>query len=142
MNAKDIKTQLIRPRPTYISVLILNIHAAYIYSRHFPPWNNSILQKSKKACVTAIFISMCWFFKHIFCAAIESRLYLILHKVALIGSLVGYRIFVDIKNATFHSYIIIQTRLLLTRLGELNNNNNTFNLEAPFKTPKVTLQSI
>ena len=23
-----------------------------------------------------------------------------------------------------------------------NNNNNTFNLEAPFKTPKVTLQSI
>ena len=22
-----------------------------------------------------------------------------------------------------------------------NNNNNTFNLEAPFKTPKVTLQS-
>ena len=23
-----------------------------------------------------------------------------------------------------------------------NNNNNTFNLEAPFKTPKVSLQSI
>ena len=29
-----------------------------------------------------------------------------------------------------------------TEYSLCNNNNNTFNLEAPFKTPKVTLQSI
>ena len=43
MNAKDIKTQLIRPRPTYISVLILNALCA-----HF----------TKIACVTTTFILM------------------------------------------------------------------------------------
>ena len=42
---------------------------------------------------------------------------------------------------------VLQGSLLTTERPERgasnnNNNNNTFNLEAPFKTPKVTLQSI
>ena len=32
--------------------------------------------------------------------------------------------------------------VFLNSYNNNNNNNNTFNLEAPFKTPKVTLQSI
>ena len=82
MNAKDNRTQLIWPMPTYVSVLILIALCVHL-SRHFPPWNNSILQKSKIACVTTTFILMCWFLKHALRSK-ESRLYLI--PVSLIGS--------------------------------------------------------
>ena len=93
------------------------MHCGYFFSQHIPPRNNSILQKSI-ACVTTTFISMCSFLEHALRSK-ESQPYLIRHKVSLIGAHALVRIFVDIKNATFHSFIIIQTRLLLTRLGEL-----------------------
>jgi hypothetical protein len=84
MNAKDIKTELIRPRHTYISPNPERTVHTFIQGIS-PPEIIPYHKKSKIACVTTTFMNVLIFLTF---AQQESRLYLIPHKVALIGSLV------------------------------------------------------